>query len=154
MQHYIEQLIRDLRDAKNKVPATPDFGNTQEEFNAAMDAIVHAPELPPKKVFGVSYEELPPAEKLSEVQMQQIIGAITDTLDAFGVSVHLKAEMPISFKYELLREQFTDSIPYMPGWNIDFCSGWCPDCRILGYCDSWKNTWTIEEIEKERTKKT
>ena len=146
MQKYINQLIGDLKAARKNVPPEPNFGNTQEEFNEAMDSIVHAPEQEPKKNFGVSYEELPPPERLSAEQMQQIVDAMTETFKAFGLSVHLKSGMSTSLRYELLRDLFLDNMPYMPGWNFDFCDGDCPSCKILDYCDSWKGTWTIEEI--------
>jgi len=60
----------------------------------------------------------------------------------------------LKLKYELLRDYFEDEFHYMPGFTtmIDFCTGWCPDCKILDYCDIWEETWTKEEIEKEKTK--
>ena len=152
MQKYVNQLISDLEAARKNVPPEPDFGNTQEEFDRAMDSIVHAPEQEPKKMFGVSYEELPPPERLSEEQQRQIVKAMTKTFEAFGMSVDLKSKMPTSLQYELLRDLFLDNMPYMPGWNFDFCTGNCPDCKILDYCDSWQGTWTIEEIKKEQAK--
>jgi len=152
MEKYIDQILADLKAAVKNVPDAPDFGDTEESFTEAMDSIVHAPEQEPKKMFGVSYEELPPVEKLNESQMQRLVEAIIDTLDAFGVSVHLKDNMPTAFRYKILRNRFKDSIPYMPGWNIDFCTGSCPDCEILDYCDGWKNIWTKEELEAEQKK--
>ncbi|MCK5535887.1 MAG: hypothetical protein KAI79_03620 [Bacteroidales bacterium] len=152
MQKYINQLLGDLKAACKNVPPKPDFGNTQKEFNVAMDSIVHAPEQEPKKNFGVSYQELPPPERITDKQMQQIVDAMTNTFNAFGMSVHLKSEMPTNLQYELLRDLFLDNMPYMPGWNFDFCDGHCPKCKILDYCDSWKDTWTIEEIKKEQEK--
>jgi len=152
MQRYIEQVISDLQEAKKNVPPEPDFGNTQEEFNAAMDSILHAPKQEPKKSFGVSYEELPPPERLTDEQKQQIVDAMKNTFDAFGMTIHIKKEIPINLQYELLRDLFLDNLPYMPGWNFDFCSGYCPGCKILDYCDSWQDTWTVEEIKAEQNK--
>lgn len=152
MEKYIAQLIADLLAAQKNVPEKPNFGNTQEEFNAAMDALVHAPPKAPKKIYGVSYEELPAPKLLSDKHKEQIVNAMVDTFDAFGVAVHFKDKMPVSLKYEILREQFADSIPYMPGWNIDFCSGDCPECKVLDYCDIWQDIWTKETLEAERKK--
>ena len=153
MQKYINQLLSDLKTAVKNVPPEPDFGHTQEEFNEAMDSIVHAPEVGPKQNFGVSYEELPPPEKLSDEQMTQVVDAMTETFEAFGMSVYLKKGMPTTLRYELLRDLFLDNMPYMPGWNFDFCNGYCPGCKILDYCDTWQDTWPIEEIKKEQQSK-
>jgi len=152
MKNYINQLIGDLKEAQKRVPPEPDFGNTQDEFDDAMDSIVHAPEQTPKKSFGVSYEELPPPERISDKQMQQIVEAMTETFEAFGMSVLLSDKMPIRLQYELLRDLFLDNMPYMPGWNFDFCDGWCPNCKIIDYCDNWQGTWTVEQIKKEQEK--
>lgn len=156
MQRYIEQVIEDLQEAKKNVPADPELGteDSYEEFAEKMFAIETAPSEPSKNVFGVSYEELPPPEKLTEPQMQQLIDAIEDTLYAFNASVDYKNEMPVKLKYEVLRDWFEEDVHIMPGFtmHLDFCDGWCPDCKIVDYCDSVDELWTKEELEEERRK--
>jgi hypothetical protein len=154
MQKYINQLICDFKEAEKNVPPTPVLSEDYEEFEEQMLAIENAPDIPAKKLFGVSYEELPPAEKLTKEQMQQLIEAITDTFEAFNCSVELPGNVPLELQYELVRDQFADPIHYMPGWSMhfDFCSGWCPDCKIIDYCDTKDEIWTKEELDEERRK--
>jgi hypothetical protein len=57
--------------------------------------------------------------------------------------------VPVEVVYAEIRKMFKDGFHVMPGWTIDFCSGWCPECAFAEYCDSCKETWTIEELEKE-----
>lgn len=154
IQRYIEHLIADLFEAKNHVPPEPVFSDDYEEFEEQMFAIENAPDVPAKKLFGISYEELPPSEKLSEEQMQQLIDAILDTFAAFNCSADFPDNVPLKMQYELIRDKFAEPIHYMPGYSMhfDFCSGWCPDCKIADYCSNKDAIWTKEELEKERKK--
>jgi hypothetical protein len=156
MQNYINQLIGDLRTAKKNVPPDTELEKTEsyEEFDEKMLAIETAPNVSAKNLFGVSYKELPPSEKLTDKQMQQITDAIIYLWSYFNIDVDFRENMPIKLRYELAREKFSEDIHYMPGWSMtyDFCSGWCPDCKIIDYCDSWEDNWTREELEKEKLK--
>lgn len=156
MQRYIEQIISDLKAAQKNAPPDPQLGTekTYEEFEEKMLAIENTPMQAPKKLFGVSFEELPPPEKLNPEQMKQITDAICETLQAFDCFVDFRDNMPLDFRYKILRNQFADDFDLMPGfgYHIDFCTGWCPECEIFEYCNSWQDTWTIEEIELERKK--
>lgn len=153
MQNYINQLLTDLQEAKKNIMPNPLTGNEPyEEFEAKMFAIETDRGKPAKEVLGIAHEELPPPEMLTEEQQIQLIDAVLDLFEARGQGIDLKENMPIAVQYELLRDVFAENIHASPGWHIDFCDGWCPDCKILTYCDSWKDSWTPEEIEEQRTK--
>jgi len=157
MHRYIEQLIEDFKKAAETAnPKEIDYGETYEEFEAAMLEIENAEMVPPEEQLGVSYQELPPAEMMTEDQMERLTEAIVAAVEAQGSGItfpdHGKA--PVRIRYEALREQFKDGFYAMPGWVIDFCSGWCPDCIFADYCDVCKENWTKEELEKERNEST
>lgn len=156
MQRYIDQLIEDLRQAKNHVPPEPKLSKDYEEFEEQMFAIETAPDIPAKKLFGVAFHELPPPEKLTDAQMQQLIDAIADTWEAFNIDIYFIDEIPLPLRYEIVRDEFASDIHYMPGWSMtfDFCAYWCPDCKIADYCENKDEIWTKEELEEERRKKT
>jgi len=111
------------------VPPDPKLGTeeTYEEFEKKMFAIETAPSVPTKQIFGVSFDELPAPEKLSEKQMQQIIDAIVDTFEVFNIGVDFNEGIPLKLRYEILRDVFEDEVHYMPGFSstYDFCSGDC-----------------------------
>ena len=156
MQRYINQLIQDLQAAKKNVPQDPQLGTEEsyEEFEAKMFAIETAPNVSSKQLYGVSFEELPPKERLTEDQMQQLYDALVDTMEAFNCSIDFPEGVPLHLRYEMLRDTFAEPVQHMPGFthHYDFCSGWCPDCKLIDYCNSWKETWTKEEIEQEKKK--
>lgn len=153
MQRYIEQIIQDLQNAKKNAVPEPDFSNMEyPEFEEKMLEIEESPNIPCKKIFGVSYEELPPPEKLTDAQMIQLIEAIEDMWEVFGVGSTMPENVPLKLQYELIKDTFLDDFHYMPGWHMthDYCSGWCPDCKIADYCTSKNEIWTQEELDAEK----
>lgn len=139
MNRYIQQLITDLAEAKNHVPTMPDPKEVLDdypEFERRMLDIEESPDVPMKQLFNVSYQELPPPEKLTTEQMQRLIDAITDTWEAFSISVEFPEGVPTALQYEVMRDEFKEDMHYMPGWSMhqDFCTGWCEDCKIADYC--------------------
>lgn len=139
MQRYIEQIIGDLKESKKNVPPDPELENTKnyEDFEEKMFAIETAPSQHKKDVFGVSFEELPPPEKLTDKQIEQLLDAIEDTFEAFNISIEYKDNMPIKLKYDVLRDSFKYDIHIMPGFSMhfDFCDGLCEECKMADYCD-------------------
>lgn len=153
MDKYISQLIEKLAEAEaNPTPET-DFGNSYEEFEEKMLAIETEEPSAAERVINVSYDELPPPERLSDEQMERLIEAICNALQAKGTLVSFPGDdVPAKLRYSALRDYFKEGFFTFPGWNIDFCDGWCPDCEFFNYCKSWQDTWTKEDIEKERAK--
>lgn len=149
LDRYIEHVIKDLQEAKKNVPPDPELEKItdQEEFNEKMFAIETAPDVPPKKLFGVSYEELPAPEKLTDAQMLKLLDAIEDTFATFNIGISKIYNIPTKLLYEVVRDYFKEDIHYMPGFSmmLDFCSGWCEDCKIADYCDT-KDEFMNEEI--------
>jgi hypothetical protein len=150
MQHYLNQLINDLQAAKKNALPEPGFGTTYEEFEETMLEIENASYVEPKNIFGVSYEELPPPEKLSGQEMQLLLDAILDTWESFGISASIPDEAPIHVQYEVVRDCFAEKLQPVHGLVFDFCTGWCPDCKLCDYCPSVKEIWTDEELRKAR----
>ncbi len=71
-----------------------------------MFAMENAPDIPMKKLFGVSYKELSPAEKFTNEQMQQLINAIIGVWKVFNIVVDFLVGLPLKLKYELIRDEF------------------------------------------------
>ena len=155
MDRYIEQLIEDFNKAAAQAePKEIDFGETYEEFEEAMLEIENEEPAPAQEILGVSHKELPPAKMLTDDQAERLIEAIVNALEAQGTSVTFPdyGKAPVKIRYEALREHFKDGFYSSPGWVIDFCTGWCPDCAFVDYCDTSKEVWTKEELEKEQNK--
>ncbi|OPZ98566.1 MAG: hypothetical protein BWY70_01190 [Bacteroidetes bacterium ADurb.Bin408] len=151
MDKYIQQLIEDLAEIEANPIPEPDFGTSYEDFERVMLQLELAPRVPSEQLLNISYEQLPPAERLNKMQMQKLLIAIFNALLAKRISVSIPGKgVPVGLIYTEIRDMFKEGFPTMPGWVIDFCSGWCPDCAFTDYCDSCKESWSKEELEKER----
>ncbi len=138
MQKHVDQLLTDIRQAKEKAPEKPVFSDNYKEYEAQMLALEDAPETTYEKLTGLSYEQFPPSNTLNEVQLTDLINSITETLKAYDIWIELPEGVPLAKRYNLIRELFTEKINYMPGFSnhIDFCSGTCEGCKIENYCPS------------------
>jgi len=154
MQRYIEQIVEELSKAEANPTPEINFGTSYEDFEKKMLEIEDGQLISSEELLNVSYKELPPVERLSKMQIQQLLIAIFNALSAKGTTVNIPGNgVPVELVYEQIRERFKEGFHAMPGWTIDFCSGWCPECKFADYCDSCKETWTKEELEKERNTK-
>lgn len=141
MNNYINQLIQDLAQAAAHPTPELDFGNSHENFEKVMLQIEEWEKMSAKEMLNVSYEELPPAEMMDKMLIQKLLLAIFNALAAKGTQVHVPGNcVPVEVVYAEIREMFKDGFHVMPGWTIDFCSGWCPECAFAEYCDFCKET--------------
>jgi hypothetical protein len=153
MNTYINQLIEDLAQAAACPAPELDFGNSNEDFDKVMHQIEQWEKMPAKDMLNVSYEELPPVEMMDKMLIQKLLLAIFNALAAKGTQVHVPGNgVPVEIVYAEIREMFKDGFHVMPGWTIDFCSGWCPECAFADYCQTCMESWTKEDMEKERNK--
>ena len=153
MDRYIQQLIEDFKLAEENPVPEIDFGDTYEEFEKQMLELEKFETVPAKDKIGVSHEELPPAHKMTDEQTQQLLEAMLNSLSANGTEVAFPGDgIPVKLAYTELRDHFKEGFYAMPGWTIDFCSGWCPDCAFVDYCKSKDDIWTKEKLEAEREK--
>ncbi len=151
MNRYIQQLIEDLAMAEAQPVSPLDFGLTSEDFQKTMHQIEQWEKMPAMDMLNVSYEELPPTEMLDKMQIQKLLLAIFNAMAAKGTHVSVPGNgVPVEIIYTQIREKFQDGFHVMPGWTIDFCSGWCPDCAFADYYDFCLESWTKEDLEKER----
>jgi hypothetical protein len=151
MQKYINQLIEDFARAEADPTPEIDFGSSYEEFEKQMHAFENGEKVAPENLINVSYKELPPVEMLNKEQIQRLLISIFNALSAKGTNVSIPGDgVPVEIVYECIREKFKEGFHAMPGWTIDFCSGWCPECKFADYCKTCNETWTKEELEKER----
>lgn len=151
MDRYINQLIEDFAKAEANPISNAEFGQLDVDFEKLMFEIEQRQTVSSVQLFNVSYEELPPVERLDKMQIQKLLLAIFNALSAKGTSVSIPGNgVPVEIVYKEIREMFKEGFYAMSGWTIDFCSGYCPDCKFADYCESCKDSWTKEDLEKER----
>lgn len=139
MNRYIQQLIQDLAEVEASPTEQINFEDmSYQEFEETILEFENGNKRPAKEILNVSYEELPPVERLNKAQIQKLLIAIFNALEAKGTNVHVPGSgAPVEIVYSEIRRMFKDGFYAMPGWNIDFCSGNCEDCSFMQYCDTY-----------------
>jgi len=151
MDHYISQLIEELAKAEANPVTETDFDSSYIEFEEQMLAIENGETIAAENLLNVSYDELPPVEMLNKMQIQKLLTAIFNALSAKGTNISVPGNgVPVEIVYNEIRKMFKKGFFAMPGWTIDFCSGWCPDCKFADYCETCWEIWINDELEKER----
>ncbi len=153
MDRYINQLIGDFNLSESQAKPEPEIDDSYEAFEEQMLKFEEGECVSSKEKVGVSYEELPPANRMTDKQAERLLEAMLNSLSANGTGVSFPGDgVPVKLAYKELREHFKDGFHAMSGWVIDFCSGWCPDCAFVDYCKNKDDNWTKEELENERAK--
>lgn len=136
MEEYVKQLIEDINDAALLAPEQVVFSTKEEEFIAQITEAENTPPVSSEKLMGLIYLQFPPSERLTIEQMIAINEAIEEMFAAFKIFIELPVAVPVTLRYELIRDLFKEEFHIMKGLNchLDFCSGDCPPCAIADYC--------------------
>ena len=136
MEEYVNQLIEDIKEAALLAPEQVVFSTKEEEFIAQITEAENTPPVSSDKLMGLMYLQFPPAERLTIEQMIAINEAIEEMFEAFKIFIELPEAVPVTLRYELIRDLFKEEFHIMKGLNyhLDFCSGDCPSCAIADYC--------------------
>lgn len=154
MNHYIQQLIEILAKAEaNPIPEPNCGAMSYEEYEKEMMKLEEGKQVSGNSLLNVSYQELPPPEKLTDEQTKLLLEAILNALTAKGVCICFpRNNAPDKIKYTVIRNMFKEGFEVLPGWVHDFCSGYCPGCEFAHYCNVWQEHYTKEEFDEERKK--
>ncbi len=127
----------------------------ENEFLKQVLAFEEAEPQPLYQVLGISPDAYPPPEQLTEKELQEKYQDLMMQLESHQISVDLKEGLPLRKIYQYLVEELQEKFTIIPGMelHLDGCSGWCPDCFQVDYCDAKDDFWTREELERERNKK-
>lgn len=136
MQKYLTQLLNDLIDAGNHPPEKmdykllyPDHPAADPEYEGVMDYMIeweYAPEWKMDDLFGIEVERFPPADKLTEEQMTELVSYIIELWGDFNIQPHIPDTNPPSkVVYKVLLEYWKNkTVQYISeGWlHIEFCN--------------------------------
>jgi hypothetical protein len=124
IQHFIDQLCQDIRDAKNFVFPEEDYSSplTQNSFHDGDDFVppwlIDEPEYPIHELFEISPEFFPPSAFLSKEHMQQVLDAIQELWESQRLWTWLPEDAPLSLRYEAIRKLWSEETSPFP----------CKDC--------------------------
>lgn len=150
MEKYIEQLLEDLGEAADQGPGPGTSWNAigegdfdEEDPIADVEQFLYGPEQKLSEIVGIEKIQFPPKEKLSEKQMSKLFNAMVDLLNVFHFVPDFPDGVPVSIKYQLLRENWDSKQVYVGGGgetHIEFCDyepDECPFPRECCDCLRW-----------------
>jgi hypothetical protein len=124
MERYISQLIEDLQAAKSKKIQNEEEKATMEEY------------------FEIKQTAFPPADRLSESQINVLNDAIQSLLYShnYMVNITMLKDLPAQNLYQYLVKQWTEKIPYVTSGllGLEFCDYNPEECGLYEWC---KGTW-------------
>ena len=119
MQKYIGQLLIDIADATENV-SWP-FVEKSGDWN---DWVTHdeeestAPIRQLEEWTGITKEQLPPEEMLSDKQVGDVLRALNKMLDAHNWSFVLQIEVPERIQYAAIRDTFNQEAKVMRWFQV------------------------------------
>jgi hypothetical protein len=145
MDHYLDQLIADLRELHDKEPPPVDYRLLHPQYADVPDEIKYvvewenAPQQSFFNLFGISPDIFPAPEQLSDSQMERLVKAILELWAAWRIFADLiPKQVPVSTVYQVVTDYWrNESIIYISegSTHLEFCSYHPLDCPWkLEYC--------------------
>ena len=108
---------------------------------------------PVYEIIGVDPKSFLPADQLSKEEIEVEFNKLLDIFEEHGMKYDVNENVPIEVSYRFLTEDYilseSQDLPKDYGWTIDGCSGDCPSCFQMDYCETKDDTWSPEELKAE-----
>ncbi len=141
MQHYLSQLISDMRLAVKRAPRTG-----KEEFDPeVMMELEESEEKPMGYWLGFNKEQFPPSERLNDDQLKLMANEFEQLWAAYSFYPDFPEGLPAKRRYELMRDYIDHPTQYWPGgWehHFEFCHydpAHCPFGSEFCRCKEWED---------------
>lgn len=156
MQHYLNQLLADLRDRHDKQPPPLDYRLLHPQYADVPDEMKYAveweqaPEQTFEQLLGLSADVFPPAEQLTETQMLALLEGICDLWAAWRIFPDpVLKEVPVENAYRVVRVYWREqSIIYVSEGNthLEFCHYEPAECPWgSAYCSCKDFDYDVDE---------
>jgi hypothetical protein len=142
MQSYINYLLSDIanagreavREAKPQTAAKPQE-SIDDYFREVQQFLENYPQHAFSHYCGLGKEQFPPAEQLTEAQMESICTAFRKMLSTWNISADIHIKVPVSKIYSLLVSVLDEKVGIGEGiTTIEFCNYHPPSCAMGEYC--------------------
>jgi hypothetical protein len=142
MERYINQLVNDLKAAKNWAQVNkPKNEISDSDLIAELEEIDHIideePDIPMYKILGIDPVVFPPVEKLTNDQAALLAKEILELWQYFNFEAVYPENFPLHMLYSLLIRKFQEPIMYFPmgTTGIEFCNYDPNECPFgMAYC--------------------
>ena len=126
MEAYINHLLEEISTSIENVPrpVRPPGGVSIEVVFAEEEEDRRVPLRPLEELTGISKDQLPPAERLSDDQIATLLPALRELLDTYNWCFVLQTKVPERVQYATIRENFDQPAKYLR-WEtgfFEFCS--------------------------------
>lgn len=139
MHPYLKHLFVDIAAAHRydsvAEPTTPlSFEEEMEEVERWVEGAE------PPHTFGyycgLEASNFPPAEQLTEEEMEQVIAAFRQMMFSWNLDIDLPGGLPIAIAYAITIDTLNmkTGIVNSGFMSFDFCTGYAPDCIFKQYC--------------------
>jgi len=139
MQLYIQQLIEDLEQAADNLPARPYFESPPHlADNPDITELALVPYKTISEWTGIDSVIFPEMIRLSAGQCKKVSDAIFRVFQAFHIElVDIPDDIPPEILYDALITNWDCYVQYLPlsGFDLELCSGDPETCPYEDYCD-------------------
>ncbi len=143
MDHYIELLIEDLHAITGERPLHEE--NTEERVHddetffrhiENVEKYLHGNTKPIASITGITWEQLPPPEKLSKKQQAQLSVELEKFLRYFHFELDFPHRYPNDMRYPFIKNFWKEEhVPLSFGsTHIEFCDYDKENCPFDSYC--------------------
>lgn len=146
MHPYIPHLLQDIKNAERKKGDNyghPEPTTFEEEMEEIERYISGEGERSLSYFTGLKKEHFPPADQLSESDMEEVLKTFDKMLSTWRADISFPDNMPTVARYVFLLEHVLEDVfmPVSSGYiTFDYCTGSAPDCVWGEYCpclDIW-----------------
>ena len=148
MYPYIPHLLTDIAAAHRAEIPEEKPPQTMEEHFEEIDRWVSGEE--PEHTFGyycgLSSENFPPAEQLTDEEMILLRRAFEEMMFTWNQGIDLPEKLPAAFAYKMVVDLLNMKTTIVNSGNMsfDFCTGYAPGCVFKEYCPCLR-IWNEEE---------
>ncbi|MCD6355458.1 MAG: hypothetical protein J7L95_07910 [Prolixibacteraceae bacterium] len=162
MQHYIEQLVGDIRRASwNLKPPREVWSDAnlndkgEMEDMSYVEQYIYGEKEPVSQFTGIEQHELPPPEKLTEKEQATLAVELERMLQNFHFHLDFPSGFPAALRYPFIRK-FWDEEHVVLSFgesHIEFCEYEEENCPFPGYCNICNEIKEQEKFDQEQLRK-
>lgn len=132
--------------------------SSYEEFEKTMLAFENCEDKPIFDIINVDPKDYPSPDTLTEKQVKRKYSKLKRKLEKNSYILEFSEQIPVLDAYRylactLLYEEDPAFVPKGYTSHINGCSGDCPDCFQLDYCEVKYDSWKDEDIKKEQERR-
>lgn len=104
------------------------------------------------EILGIAPTDFPAAETLSDKEIEKNYERLVELLEKHNMYVDMQEGLPAKLAYKYLIEEYLfEETQEVSGFDIiiDGCSGDCPGCFQMDYCNIKDDIWPPEKLKAE-----